>query len=196
MWTVVLIAGVILLACGIGLIAYNLAPDAAMSLGLVSPLDPYAAHTGDPSALHAAATRRPDGERVVIPRIRVDVQVYDGPEDRALARGVYHHAGTAEAGGSGNTVVAGHRNRHAFALLAHLRPGDSVTYWREGTRNEYRVARVFSVDGADAAILRQTNTSRLTLYTCTPRFLGNRRTVVVATPVDPETAPVEPAVGK
>lgn len=181
----VLIAGVLLLASGIGVIAYNLAPDAAMSLGLVSPLDPYAPPADGRSALHAAATRRPDGERIVIPRIRVDAQVYDGPSQRALSRGLYHHAGTADAGVPGNAVVAGHRNRRAFGLLGHLDPGDTVYYWRDGAKHAYRVDKVFQVGASDTEILATSSRAQLTLYTCTPRFLGDERTVVRASLVTP-----------
>jgi len=113
----------------------------------------------------------------------VDVGVAGGDSARALKLGVYHHAGTADPGKPGNVVLAGHRNRHVFSLLHQVKVGDTVSVTWRGTSHDYRVSKKFTVGPDDTWIMRQTGAERLTLYTCLPRSVGNKRTVVVALPV-------------
>ncbi|MBS4751585.1 class E sortase [Nocardioides sp. zg-ZUI104] len=65
-----------------------------------------------------------------VPRFGADfsVPVLEGSTDQVLAAGVGHMSDTAEAGGVGNYVLAGHRVTHGepFADLPELRPGDEV----------------------------------------------------------------------
>lgn len=130
-----------------------------------------------------AATRVAEGPRLVIGSIGVDVGVFGGDSARALKRGVYHHAGTADPGAAGNVVLAGHRERRAFSLLHQVKVGDTVTVRWQGKSYDYRVSKKFTVDPDDTWIMGQTGAERLTLYTCLPRSVGNKRTVVVALPV-------------
>jgi len=124
-----------------------------------------------------------EGPRLVIGSIGVDVGVFDGDSARALKRGVYHHAGTADPGRPGNVVLAGHRNRRVFSPLAQVKIGDTVTIKWRGKAYDYRVSKKFTVGPGDTWIMSQTGAERLTLYTCLPRSMGNKRTVVVALPV-------------
>jgi sortase A len=180
-----LAAGVALILTGLGIVAYNLWPDLTYEVGLADAPCPYpsgfsAAEVGTPPG-----SARPKGRRLVIPAIGVDVAVRGGAASRSLARGGYHQAGTQDPGQGGNTVVAGHRTRRAFALLYRLKVGDPVVVFWDGVEHDYRVARVFEVGAENTRILSPTPAERLTLYTCTPRFLGNRRTVVWAEPTGP-----------
>jgi sortase A len=65
-----------------------------------------------------------------IPALGADyrVPVIEGTSDDALASGVGHITGTADPGGSGNFVLAGHRITHGepFRDLPDLEPGDEV----------------------------------------------------------------------
>jgi sortase A len=72
-----------------------------------------------------------------------------------------------------------------FALLYRLRPGDPIVLYWMGKEYDYRVSKVFDVGPKDIKILQQTGDERLTLYTCRPRELGDKRTVVVALRVKP-----------
>ena len=126
----------------------------------------------------------PKGARLVIPDISVDAQILEGGSDRALDVGVYHHVETADPGEGDNVAIAGHRVRRAFTLLHRLSPGDPVIVYWNGVEHDYRVARVFDVGPDDTSILEPSETEQLTLYTCRPRFLGDRRTVVVAEPAE------------
>lgn len=142
---------------------------------------------GPRAALLPVQTKTPakpaDGPRLVIGSIDLDVGVFGGDTARALKLGVYHHAGTAEPGNSGNVVLAGHRNRRMFLRLHQVKSGDIITVQWRGEDHAYRVTKRFTVNPDDTWIMAQTGPDRLTLYTCLPRSEGNKRTVVVALPV-------------
>lgn len=175
--------GVLLVLAGAGVALYNLWPDVSYRLGFVNQEYPY------PSLFAAAAGKTPrsdampSGRRLVVPEIGVDVRVYEGDADTALDLGVYRHPRTAVPGEPANMAVAGHRMAGRFALLHVLRPGDEVIVYWDGTEHDYRVDAIGEIGAGDTAILRRGDAERLTLYTCTPRWLGDRRTVVVALPV-------------
>ena len=142
-------------------------------------------NTSKPVQKKAVAKPAADGSRLVIERIGVEVGVYGGDSAKALKRGVYHHAGTADPGEPGNVVFAGHRNRRQFSLLHQVKIGDTITVSWRGENHAYKVSKKFTVKPDDTWIMRQTGADRLTLYTCLPRSVGNKRTVVVALPVKP-----------
>jgi LPXTG-site transpeptidase (sortase) family protein len=133
------------------------------------------------------------GRRVIIPRIGVSVPIGD-EEGLALRRGAWHQPGSARPGESGNVVLAGHRNRRVFTLLNKLEPGDVIIVRWGGKDREYRVASSRVVKPTSTAAIARAGKDRLTLYTCIPRYLGNKRTVVVAYPVGSATAQTNPGV--
>jgi LPXTG-site transpeptidase (sortase) family protein len=143
--------------------------------------DSVDASTAVSSARQVSLPKKPPrGRRLVIPRINANVVVARGDPKQALARGAYHEPGTADPGHGGNVVLAGHRDLRVFALLYRLRPGDPIVLYWMGKEYDYRVSKVFDVGPKDIKILQQTGDERLTLYTCRPRELGDKRTVVVA----------------
>lgn len=174
--------GAVLMLVGIGTALVLWWPDIAFQTGIIKAAIPY------PNRFDASAdsdSAIPADDRLVIPRIALDVPVFEGDANTALAEGLYHYPETASPGESGNAVIAGHRIARAFALLHRLEPGDAVVLYWLGQEYDYRVVSVREV-GADATgILTRGDAEKLTLYTCTPRFLGNKRTVVIAEPVTP-----------
>ncbi|MBW6467744.1 MAG: class D sortase [Coriobacteriia bacterium] len=178
--------GIALLVFSVAVAVYNLWPDITFQAGLVEPSVPYPSKFADAPAgeVPSDATQAiPAEPRVVIPRIAVDVRIYKGDAQRALKLGVYHHAGTAAPGEPGNMVIAGHRNRRQFAPLSYLESGDVILVYWDGAEYGYRVTQVYQVEAVETSVLARGDTEMLTLYTCTPRFLGNKRTVVVAEPL-------------
>ena len=175
------IIGAALMLVGIGAALVLWWPDIAFQVGIIRASTPYPSRF-DPGVSSAGI---PTDDRLVIPRIALDVPVFEGDASAALSKGLYHYPETAAPGESGNAVIAGHRIARAFSLLYRLEVGDEViVYWR-GEEHDYRVLSVREV-GADATgILTRGDAEQLTLYTCTPRFLGNKRTVVVAEPITP-----------
>jgi len=170
----------ILVAAAVALAVWQLWPETRWALGLVDESWPYRSSlsSGRPSGSDHA----PEGSRLVIPRIEVDVPILEGDPDRALSLGVYHHIETGDPGDADSIVLAGHRNRRALALLSRLDPGDPVLVYWKGSEHVYRVDRTFVVTPDDTRVLDPSSVEELRMYTCLPRFLGNKRTVVVATP--------------
>ncbi len=169
--------GVLVAATSIGVAIWQLWPETSWTLGLVRERWPYvsSARSSDEGAI-------PDGDRLVIPRIAVDVPVAEGDPDRALSVGAYHHPETGIPGEAGSIVIAGHRNRRALALLSRLRPGDPVLLWWNGREHVYRVERQYVTTPDDTEVLAPGSTEELRMYTCLPRWLGDNRTVVIAVP--------------
>jgi LPXTG-site transpeptidase (sortase) family protein len=192
-----------------GIVLWLYGADIAYVFGLVGKTNPYGstfAEASVPASTSAGASASalasgpvtqgkrqvatapkgiPKGPRLVVPRVGIDVAVSGGDQTRALARGTYHHAGTPDAGQGGNVVLAGHRISAVFSLLYRVRAGDPVILYWNGKELDYRVSQVFDVGAADTSILRSTAGEQLTLYTCLPRELGDKHTVVVALPVAP-----------
>ena len=174
--------GAVLILAGIGTVLYNLWPDISFRTGHIDESWPYPSNIAPPTA-RPTAQPAPEGTRLVIPSIAVDVPVLEGDPDAALEAGVYRHEETAQPGDGLNVSIAGHREARAFALLKYLVPGDAVVLYWSGLEYDYRVTRVYTVGVDDSSVLSRGSAERLTLYTCTPRFLGNLRTVVEAEPV-------------
>jgi LPXTG-site transpeptidase (sortase) family protein len=182
---VLLGVGIALIAISLGIVLYQTWPDLSYELGLVDETWPYTSAFGESVAKQPTEITLPKGNRIVIPVIGVDAPISGGDSETALSQGVYHHAETAEPGQGDNIALAGHRNRDVFALLYRLSPEDPVSVWWGGEEYTYRVTRIYEVDPDDSSVLAASDEEVLTLYTCLPRFLGNKRTVVEAAPAEP-----------
>lgn len=175
--------GVLLIVAGAGVALYNLWPDVSYRLGFIDQGYPYPSLFAEEAGATPRSASLPSGRRLVVPEIGVDVRIYEGDADTALDLGVYRHPRTGVPGEAANMALAGHRMAGRFTLLHVLRPGDEVIVYWDGVEHDYRVDAVDEVPAGDTSILRRGDEERLTLYTCTPRWLGDRRTVVVALPV-------------
>ena len=106
----------------------------------------------------------------LLPEVRhpLAARVYDASEGQVLRVGPAHVAGTAAPGGSGNSVLAGHRDTH-FRFLGDLATGDAL--WLEtpsGLVRRYRVRGAFVVHESDLWPLEPAAEPMLTLITCFP----------------------------
>lgn len=122
-----------------------------------------------------------------IPTIGVDEVIREGVHLSVIDRGVAHWAGTAEAGGIGNMVLAGHRTTKTapFVHLDRLQPGDEIEVaGLDGRVATYRVTDTVIVSPSDIWIVEQTETPMLTLFACHPRGSARQRIVVRAELVD------------
>ncbi len=176
------VLGLVLVIAGIGTALWRYWPDLTYSVGLVDDSYPY------PSKLlrggeSPESDELPADSRVVIPAIGADVAVFDEDQWQALRDGAYRHIETELPGEGGTTTLAGHREAGKFALLSKLKPGDVVILYWEGTEYDYEVTSVSTTGPDDVEPLENTGYERLVLYTCVPRFIGNKRTVIEATPV-------------
>ena len=108
-----------------------------------------------------------------IPKIRLEVPVLPGTDDRTLDRAVGHIEDTAPPGTGGNLGIAGHRDGF-FRGLKDILPGDVVELETRQETHFYRVERTWVVDPDDIEVLDPTPSPSLTLVTCYPfYFIGS-----------------------
>ena len=104
-----------------------------------------------------------------IPKIRLEVPVLNGTDDRTLDRAVGFIEGTAEPGTDGNMGIAGHRDGF-FRGLKDIAAGDVIEVDTRQRTDVYRVERTWVVDPEDVSVLDPTSTPALTLVTCYPFY--------------------------
>ena len=108
-----------------------------------------------------------------IPKIRLEVAVLPGTDDRTLDRGVGHIDGTAQPGTDGNLGIAGHRDGF-FRGLKDIVPGDLIELDTLHGTEAYRIERTWVVTPEDVYVLDPTPTRAITLVTCYPfYFVGS-----------------------
>jgi LPXTG-site transpeptidase (sortase) family protein len=128
-----------------------------------------------------------------IPKLGIkNAQIFDrgvdGGGNMLIAKGyaVTHYANSSPIG-SGNAVLYGHDDIEGsiFARLKDLASGDELDVaMADGTSVVYHVLGSPTIVAPTAVeILRPTNDVRLTLFTCWPNWVDNKRVVVTAAPV-------------
>ena len=121
-----------------------------------------------------------------IPKIRLEVPVLPGTDDRTLDRAVGHIDYSPQPGSGGNSGIAGHRDSF-FRGLKDVVPGDVIELDTLQGTDVYRVERTWIVSPEDVWVLDPTPTQALTLVTCYPfYFVGSapQRFIVRAVRVD------------
>lgn len=134
--------------------------------------------------------RIPQDNRLVIPKIGVDVAIVEGKnENAALLKGAWHIPETSSPDQGGNTVISGHRFRYrppnntTFYLLNKLEIGDPfIIYW-QGLEYDYQVSETKVVAPNALEILNNTAEPQVTLFTCTPLFTTKQRLVIIGQPI-------------
>jgi sortase A len=113
--------------------------------------------------------------RIEIPRLGIDLVVFQGTDDATLRKGPGHMPGTATPGrdATGNCVIAGHRDSF-FRGLADVRKGDVVLVrGSDGSAASYRLESRRVVSPKEISVAGATPDRRLTLVTCYPfRWIG------------------------
>ena len=140
-----------------------------------------AAHVGPPLAV------------LSIPRLRLDVPVFEGTDELTLNRGAGRIAGTARPGERGNIGIAAHRDGF-FRGLKDIRPGDRVELAQLRRKFVYTVDNIAVVDPGDVTVLHPRPQPSLTLVTCYPfYFIGDapQRYIVQASLANSEQASSE-----
>jgi len=111
---------------------------------------------------------------IFIPRLRLEVPVFDGTDDVTLNRGAGRIIGTAKPGESGNVGIAAHRDGF-FRGLKDIQLGDQVqlTTLNQSTTT-YLVDAIDIVNPDNVQVLRPGPRASLTLVTCYPfYFVGD-----------------------
>jgi sortase A len=104
-----------------------------------------------------------------IPKIALEVPVFEGTDAITLNRGAGRIAGTALPGQSGNIGIAAHRDGF-FRKLKDIDPGDRIELTTIDGRSEYAVADIMVVSPSDVSVLRPGSRTTLTLVTCYPFY--------------------------
>jgi sortase A len=121
-----------------------------------------------------------------IPKIHLEVPVFNGTDDATLNRGVGRVPGTAEIGQRGNMAIAGHRDGF-FRGLKDIGPGDTLNLVTPNKTIHFVIERTEVVQPEDVSVLADTGIRSLTLVTCFPfYFVGNapQRFIVHASSAD------------
>src|SRR5438105_1988939 len=149
------LAGALLLAVGVALIAGEALPRA----GPVAPLALPTASAAAPALptvspvstapVPAAAGPIPDGYRIRLPRLGIDLPIAEGDVERDVVvqqtpeNFAFHLPGTAVPGEGGNTYLYAHARRGMFLTLWNARVGDEVfVSTPAGTALKYVVTEV------------------------------------------------------
>ena len=108
-----------------------------------------------------------------IPRLDLEVPLYDNASDLHMDRGIARIAGTSQPGTAGNMGIAGHRDGY-FRVLKDIRFGDELIVTSVNGPQTYRVEQLMIVDPSSVDVLDQTQETAITLVTCYPfYFVGH-----------------------
>src|SRR6266571_2364887 len=142
------LAGVLLLALGIALIAGGGLPRggsvAPIAMPSASPSASTPAATTSPDSTTLSPTPEatigpiPDGYRIAMPRLGIDLPIAEGDLQRDVViqrtpeNFAFHFPGTAIPGTLGNSYIYAHARRGMFLSLWNARVGDNVSITTPG----------------------------------------------------------------
>ena len=110
---------------------------------------------------------------LVIPKIHLEVPVFEGTDDATLDRGVGRIVGAAHPGQEGNLGIAGHRDGF-FRGLKDVTMGDEISLVLPNGVTTYVVDQIEVVAPEDVSVLQPRAHSSITLVTCFPfYFVGS-----------------------
>lgn len=120
--------------------------------------------------------------RIQIPAIGVDAPVIQGDGWEQLKKGVGQHAGTPNPGETGNVVLSAHNDvfGEIFRDLDRLKTGDTVILFTNLRTYTYIVNQNRIVEPSQVEVMSPTADSVVTLISCYPYMVDNRRIVVSA----------------
>lgn len=120
--------------------------------------------------------------RIQIPALGVDAPVIQGDGWEQLKKGVGQSLGTTNPGAEGNVVLSAHNDIYGeiFRDLDRLRPGDQVILFTSQRTFTYIVRQSQVVEPSQVEVMAQTQQSTLTLISCYPYLVDNKRIVVTA----------------
>ena len=108
-----------------------------------------------------------------IPKINLEVPIFDGTDELTLNRGAGRIIGTARLGEVGNVGIAAHRDGF-FRGLQDVGAGDAIELRLPDRTERYIVTGIQITTPEDVSVLKPTETASLTLVTCYPfYFVGS-----------------------
>ncbi len=126
---------------------------------------------------------------VEIPEIGVNHSVVQGDDWEQLKKGIGHHIESALPGQAGNMVLSAHNDIYGeiFRHLDKLSPGDEVFVSNGRERYTYVINEIRVVAPTDVWVMDNTDHASLTLISCYPYLVNNKRIVVFADLVENAT---------
>ena len=171
-----------------GMLAETVSPSADPILG--SKVDFSLWATNRVAAYEASLTQEKDKPLAIlrVPKINLEVPVFDDTDELALNRGVGRIRGTGQFGQVGNVGIAGHRDGF-FRGLKDIVPGDTIELDLGGRTEQYVVRQIQIVRPEDTEVLNRTSTPTLTLVTCFPfYYVGSAPQRYIVTAVQDSTS--------
>jgi sortase A len=120
--------------------------------------------------------------RIQIPAIGVDAPVVQGDSWEQLKKGVGQHLGSGNPGQPGNVVLSAHNDvfGEIFRDLDQLQPGDQVILFTAQQQYVYVVTGSAIVEPTYVEVMAPTADPTVTLISCYPYLVDNKRIVVFA----------------
>lgn len=125
--------------------------------------------------------------QIQIGTIEVNAPIVQGDDWDQLKKGVGHHIGSALPGEKGNLVLSAHNDIYGqiFRHLDRLEAGDEVVVSTGRESFTYVVNEIKVVEPTAVEVMDPTNHASLTLISCYPYLINNKRIVVTADLVTP-----------
>ena len=125
-----------------------------------------------------------------IPRLELEVPVYDGTTDAVLDMAAGRIEGTALPGTVGNVGIAAHRDGY-FRILKDIKEGDALVLDTPVALEQYRVEWIRITTPDDVSVIDPTPDRAVTLVGCYPfyhRGSAPKRFIVRAVPASESPA--------
>lgn len=120
--------------------------------------------------------------RIQIPAINIDAPIVQGDGWEQLKKGVGQHIGSTDPGQNGNLVLSAHNDvfGELFRHLDQLKEGDQIVVYTSIRAYTYIVTSSEIIEPTRVDVMSQTKDSTLTLISCYPYRVDNKRIVVTA----------------
>ena len=120
--------------------------------------------------------------RIVVKSIGVDAPVVQGDGWEQLKKGVGHHLGTANPGERGNMVLSAHNDvfGEIFRYLEKVELKDEILVYSGSRVFRYVATQKRVIEPTEVSVMYPTSDPTLTLITCYPYLVDNKRLVVIA----------------
>lgn len=118
--------------------------------------------------------------RIQIPAIDIDAPIVQGDGWEQLKKGVAQNLASARPGENGNVILSAHNDVYGelFRYLDRLVPGDQIIIYTQRRQYVYVVDRTAIVEPTAVEVMASTGSPTVTLISCYPYLIDNKRIVV------------------
>jgi sortase A len=118
--------------------------------------------------------------QIQIPSINVDAPIVQGDSWEQLKKGVAQHIGSSDPGLPGNLVLSAHDDVYGeiFRYLDQMENGDQIIIYSAQHSFTYYVTSIEIVGPTDVEVMAPTSDATITLISCYPYMVDNKRIVV------------------